>query len=216
MARYFRSLVPDARVSVVPPGIQKEILFKQNRPGTYVLYLGRLARHQKGLDLLVEAWRDLFRRGISIPLKIVGTGQDQGWLVEQIGVAGMQHLITIMGRMEGQEKYEVLRNCRFLVMPSRDETFGLSALEAMAVSKPVVAFDIDHLNELVRPDRGVLVPPRNVSEFARAALDLWDQPQRCTELGLRAHAVAQTYTWDRLAMQQESIYLDAAQAGART
>jgi len=216
MAHYFRALVPDARVSVVPCGIQKEILFEQDTPGAYVVYLGRLARHQKGLDLLVEAWRDLFLRGISIPLKIVGTGQDQAWLEEQICVAGMQQLVTIMGRMEGQEKYELLRNCRFLVMPSRDETFGLAALEAMAVSKPVVAFDIDHLNELVRPDRGVLVPPGNVAEFARAAHDLWEQPRRCTELGLRAHAVAQTYTWDRLAILQESIYLDAAQSGVRT
>jgi glycosyltransferase involved in cell wall biosynthesis len=216
MARYFRALVPDARVSVVPPGIQKEILFEQTSPGTYALYLGRLARHQKGLDLLLEAWRDLFQRGISIPLKIVGFGQDQGWLEEQISVAGMQHLVEIMGRLEGQEKHEVLKNCRFLVMPSRDETFGLSALEAMAVSKPVVAFDIDHLNELVRPDRGVLVPSGNVAEFARATHDLWRQPERCTELGLRAHAVAQTYTWDRLAVVQESIYLDTAKAGGRT
>lgn len=213
MARYFRDLVPDALVSVVPCGIQSEVLCEQSDPGDYALYLGRLARHQKGLDLLLEVWRDLFQRGVSIPLRIVGTGQDQAWLEEQIRVAGLQHLVTIMGRKEGREKLELLKSCRFLVMPSRDETFGLSALEAMAVSKPVIAFDIDHLNELVRPDRGVLVRPGNLADFAEATHDLWRHPERCTDLGLRAHAIAQTYTWDRLAVQQESIYLDATRAG---
>ena len=213
MARYFRQLIPDASVFVVPCGIQKEILVEQSVAGAYVMYLGRLARHQKGLDMLIEVWRDLFQRGIAIPLRIVGTGQDHAWLEEQINAAGMRQFVSILGRVEGLEKFALLKDCRFLVMPSRDETFGLSALEAMAVSKPVLAFDIHHLNELVRPERGVLVEPGNRAEFARAALELWRNPARCTELGLRAHSAAQTYTWDRLAVQQESIYTDVVRGG---
>jgi len=89
----------------------------------------------------------------------------------------------------------------------------LAALEAMAVSKPVLAFNIDHLNELVRPEWGVLVEPGDTAEFGRAALELWRHPERCTELGLRAHAAAQAYTWDRLALQQESIYTDVVRDG---
>lgn len=213
MARYFRELIPGSSIFVVPCGIQKDVLLEQEIPGAYALYLGRLARHQKGLDLLMEVWRDLFQRGISIPLRIVGTGQDHAWLEEQINHAGMQQFVRILGRVEGPEKFGLLKNCRFLVMPSRDETFGLAALEAMAVSKPVLAFNIDHLNELVRPEWGVLVEPGDTAEFGRAALELWRHPERCTELGLRAHAAAQAYTWDRLALQQESIYTDVVRAG---
>jgi glycosyltransferase involved in cell wall biosynthesis len=210
MADYFRELIPQASISVVPCGIDASALCEQTEPGSYALYLGRLARHQKGLDLLLEAWRSLTQAGIRIPLRIVGSGPDQRWIEDEIAAAGMESFVSMPGRMEGPAKLECLKACRFLVMPSREETFGLSALEAMAVSRPVVAFDIDHLNELVRPDWGVLVPPGDLAGFAQAAAVLWRAPSRCVDLGVRAHAAATAYTWDRLAVRQESIYLNIA------
>lgn len=213
MGEYFKDLVPEASIYKVPCGIDAEVLLRQTNPGSYAMFLGRLDARQKGLDLLLDIWQEMFRAGIEVPLRVVGSGPDRPWLEERIRNGGMERFITLVGRVEGDEKFQLLKNCRFLVMPSREETFGLAALEAMAVSKPVVAFDIDHLNELVRPKWGILIRAGDLGGFAREVIGLWQHPERGGELGENGYSSAQSYTWDRLALLQESIYLDIALAG---
>jgi glycosyltransferase involved in cell wall biosynthesis len=78
----------------------------------------------------------------------------------------------------------------------------------MAAGKPVVAFDIDHLNELVRPPWGVLVPPLDADRLGRAVADLWESPRACREAGEAARREAERYRWDRLAWEQEQFYTE--------
>ena len=47
------------------------------------------------------------------------------------------------GRVAGKQKDELFKNCSLVVMPSRFETFGMVALEAMSYGKPMVSFDIE-------------------------------------------------------------------------
>lgn len=207
MAEQLQSLMPDANLIKIPCGISDATFQPQTVSGEYALYLGRLDIHHKGLDHLLEIWKILLASGMQIPLWIVGAGPDEQALKQQVARQGLSDWVHFKGRLEGEAKKTVLQHCRLMVMPSRQETFGITALEAMASSKPVIAYDVEHLNELVRPPWSVLVPAGNVQHFAREVAQLWCAEQACIEMGQRAYTEARQYRWEVLAKQQEAFYL---------
>ena len=207
MGRTIGRLIPGAVVRKIPCGLDDAAFTVTNNLGDYALFLGRLDIRQKGLDLLLNAWAGVCSRK-KIPLIIAGEGPDRKRLDIQLRNAGLGALVTFVGRIEGQEKRDLLESCRFLVMPSREETFGLTALEAMGSSKPVIAFDIPNLNELVQNQWGVLVAPGDAASFGCAVRNLWSRPDLCREYGWRAYQEARNYRWDVLAGLQEAFYLE--------
>jgi glycosyltransferase involved in cell wall biosynthesis len=74
-------------------------------------------------------------------------------------------------------------------MPSREESFGIVALEAMAHGRPVVHFDLPQLS-WIPDDCGVRVPSFDTAQLARAIEELSRDPARRSELGRRARAFA--------------------------
>jgi glycosyltransferase involved in cell wall biosynthesis len=206
MGDYFKDLLPESDIYKVPCGINAEALQPSDGLGDYALYLGRLDTQHKGLDDLLLAWKMLNEQGVAIPLWLVGTGQDESALKSQVNQFGLSHLIYFKGRLEHAEKNKALKGCRFLVMPSRQETFGLTALEAMASEKPVIAYDIDHLNELLKPSWSGLVKLGDVAEFANLVAFYWQNDAFCLAQGANAYQEAKQYLWDILASQQADIY----------
>ncbi|MDI1297801.1 glycosyltransferase family 4 protein [Methylotenera sp.] len=208
MGEYFKALLPHADIYKIPCGINASALQQPGMLGDYALFLGRLDIQHKGLDDLLLAWKMLKEKNLNIPLWIVGAGQDESALKQSVKTLGLSDVVLFKGRLEGTQKNEVLRNCRFLVMPSRQETFGLTALEAMASSKPVIAYDIDHLNELLKPDWSSLASTGDISGFAEHIANYWKDESECLRKGLCAYQEAKSYLWDRLAEAQEQIYFN--------
>ncbi|MDA8093251.1 MAG: glycosyltransferase family 4 protein [Betaproteobacteria bacterium] len=206
MGDYFRDLVPTARVWKIPCGIGNEAFLDASQDGQYVLFMGRLDVHHKGLDCLLEAWTRLCAQSLAIPLWIAGAGPAEKDLRAEVEKRGLQDSIRFVGRIEGQKKAKLLQECRFLIMPSRQETFGIVALEAMAAGKPVLAFDIDHLNELLSPKWGALVRPGDVEGLAAEAARLWQDAARCRFLGAAGREAARRYRWCEIAKAQDAVY----------
>jgi glycosyltransferase involved in cell wall biosynthesis len=205
MGKAFQRMIPDAVIRKIPCGVDDGAFLESTATGDFVLYLGRLDRAQKGLDFLLNCWVKMCGPA-GIPLVVAGVGTDRIWLETSIAAAGLDRLITLAGHVEGARKNELLQSCRFLVMPSREETFGIVALEAMAAAKPVVAFDIDHLNELVRPDWGALIPAYDEDALGKAICRFWSDPNLCRAAGERGKTAARKYRWDNIAQQQEEFY----------
>lgn len=211
MGEYFKGLLPTANIVKVPCGIGEEAFDEDNNViGNYALFLGRLDTQHKGLDDLFQAWSMLVQQGIHIPLWIVGAGKDE-YNLKRLSIGlGIEQQVVFKGRLEGEAKKTALKHCRFLVMPSRQETFGLTALEAMAVKKAVIAYDIDHLNELLRPNWSSNVPLGDVNGLAKTIADFWKNPEMCMALGANAFLQAKQYLWDEIAIRQEQFYLEVA------
>lgn len=208
MGDYFKNLIPQANVVKIPCGISANAFMSEYQPGDYALYLGRLDIQHKGLDDLLWSWGELANAGIRIPLWIVGAGKDQSKLEALAGKLKIKDVVIFKGRLEGADKSIAIKNCQFLVMPSRQETFGITALEAMAMHKPVVAYDIDHLNELLQPAWSSCVALGNKKALTQAVADLWQQPERCQQFGRKAYVAAKQYLWDEIAKKQLQFYLE--------
>ncbi len=205
MGERFRRLVPDAVIRKIPCGINDEAFISDVAYGDFVLFLGRLDIWQKGLDLLLAAWQRVCTK-YDIPLVIAGAGPEKTALENRIDSLGLNALVKCVGRVDGLRKKELLRTCRFMVMPSREETFGLSALEAMAAKKPVVVFNIENLNEVVCPDCGAVVHFPDTAAFAQAVSDLWIHMNTCRRMGETGRRIADGYRWGRQAEAQIAFY----------
>lgn len=169
--------------------------------GDYILFLGRIDVHQKGLDLLLSA---VAQKPPPLPLVIAGSGTraEERKLREFVGRVG--HPVRLLGRVDGRQKENLLRDCAFTVLPSRFETFSLSALEGMAYGKPVVCFDLPRL-AWIRTDCAVRVPPFDVAQLALAVHELAAKPDYRAELGRRAYALSGDYDWDRIGERYRTL-----------
>ena len=156
----------------------------------FCLFLGRLDVTQKGLDMLAEAYRRA--RPDALPLIVAGSGtRSEQHRLSKL-VRPIADRVRLVGHVHGAHKAELLNGAAFMVMPSREESFGLVALEAMAHGKPVVHFDVPQLS-WIPADCGVKVAAFDVAELVCAVEDLSRDVPRRTELGRNARTFAERH-----------------------
>ena len=194
-----------ARIAVIPNGVPAAAFTVSTPRGDDVLYLGRLEIAQKGLDLLLTAIAAV-RHQLPGRLVLAGDGPDRKILRSRVERLGLSDRVTFLGRVDGDDKLRLLAGARVVAMPSRFETFGMVAAEALACGTPVVAFEIPSLREVVAPGTGILVPAFDVNAFAEALVALATDTARILELGARGREHARSYDWDQIAEQQEQVY----------
>jgi glycosyltransferase involved in cell wall biosynthesis len=101
----------------------------------------------------------------------------------------------------------LMQRARVLVLPSLEEGMGVVLVEAMACGTPVVASRVDGILDVVAPDVGVLVPPKDPMELAKGIRTILENPIRWKEYSHQARARAVNYySWDRIASQFVEIY----------
>lgn len=143
------------------------------RTAKTVVAVGRLS-HEKGYDMLLEAWQRIAPRHPDWNLKLFGAGPDEAELRTLATDLGITESVEFPGRTNDVES--ALHEASIFAMPSRAEGFPMSALEAMAMALPTVAFDCaPGVREILTDETdGLVVPPGNVSHFAAALTRLID------------------------------------------
>ena len=149
-------------------------------PGRGGIYVGRLAA-EKGVGLLLDAWRGLG----DAPLAIVGQGPEAEAL--RTRAADLPN-VRFTGELTAEGVRAELSRAAFAVAPSLcDETFGLSAAEALALGRPAVVPEGTALAELVDDGRtGLRFRRGDAASLASACRRLLLDPERTAELGLEA------------------------------
>jgi glycosyltransferase involved in cell wall biosynthesis len=212
VAQHLRAVNRRAEVMVLPNAVE-EIAWRADggaRRGD-VLYLGRLEVAGKGLDLLLQAFARIAGR-TDCRLLIAGDGPDGAEVLALARKVGVEDRVEMLGRVDGASRFDLLASVRVLCVPSRHESFGLVALEAMACATPVVAFDIPCLREVVDGECALTVPPFDVGRYADAMLGLVADPERCRRMGEAGRRRSRRFNWADIAREQERIYARAVGA----
>ena len=124
-------------------------------------YAGRLA-HVKGVDLLVEAMGLLVERSRRYLLVIVGEGEQRKSLEKLTKRLGITRRVKFLGFCDNVA--EIMTSFDIGVVPSRQESLGIVALELMSMKVPIVCSGVEGLAEIVTDGRTALVPSQNIAE----------------------------------------------------
>jgi glycosyltransferase involved in cell wall biosynthesis len=165
-----------------------------------VLHVGRLAA-EKNIDVLAEAWIAARERvGQRATFVLAGEGPETRRLLMRLP------WVRQLGFLDRGRLADVYASADICVLPSKTETCGLVALEAMASGVAVVAADAGGFREsIVHGRSGLLVAPDDATGFAAEILSLVIAPQRRAEIATaaRAAAVARDVAPENLALLQQ-------------
>lgn len=198
---------PTADITVIANGLPASAFETAlNLPRQGIVYLGRLERAQKGLDLLIEIMKKP-QIPAATKLTIIGDGPDEEWLRHIIAREGLGDRIILAGRLEGDSKYQALAQAAVVVIPSRFETFGIVAIEALACGTSVVATDLPALREVIPSRLGQLIQMGDSDGFAQAlAYELNVSINHQATQAVKRREFAHAYNWDSLAAAQGREY----------
>lgn len=189
-------------LKVISNGVEK-VETTTNKRSNYFLYLGRIEVEQKGLELLLQAFKIFTKEDKqNYKLHIAGKGseKDMKELTHIIEKLKLKNKIKVLGHVAGKKKHHEYTNAKAMVITSRFETFCMVALEAMASGLPVVCFDIEGL-KWIPNDCAVKVKPFNVEVLAEKLAQLSNNNSLTKTLTIQGKKYAQNYTWDNIAMQ---------------
>ncbi len=125
-----------------------------------LLLLGRLS-WEKGFDTAIDAFYRLKKEGSNATLLIGGSGPERARFNEQVIRLGLENDVEFIGELlrDREAIYQTINRATVVLMPSLFEAFGLVALEAMQMGRPVIASEVGGLPEIVaHQKRGLLVP----------------------------------------------------------
>jgi L-malate glycosyltransferase len=141
-------------------------------------------RHEKGIDLLVSTCCYLKQDGIDFHLLIVGSGPDEANLKNQVQHGGISDFVTFYGAAEWETAMRLMAIMNMVVVPSRFEGFGLTAAEAMAAGKPVIASDSFGLKEVVSDNEtGLVFKTDSISDLTEKLKIMLQDPLLCRKYG---------------------------------
>ncbi len=171
-----------------------------------VLFSGRLCV-QKGPDLLLEAVPGLLRHHPNARFVFVGDGHLRGALEQRARYLGVAHATRFLGYRNGQELIDLYKACDAVCLPSRNEPFGIAALEGWAAAKPVVASQAGGPNEFIWHNvTGLKIYP-NPDSVGWGLGTLFTNFEWARWMGGNGRRAAETeFTWDRIAEKTEQCY----------
>lgn len=206
------ALAPEVRAksTIIPNGLPMPSLppapldFRQPT----LLAYGR-AVPEKGFDLALRAFARVKRRYATVRLLIAGDGSELPALrrlAVELGVAGA---VEFLGWVPPHSIARTINLATLVLAPSRwQEPFGLMALEAAQMARPVVATRVGGLPEVVlHGETGLLVGRDDDEAMAEAICTLLANPSLCRSIGRKARQrAAERFDIDRMVDAYESLY----------
>lgn len=167
-----------------------------------VSFLGRL-EHRKGGDMIPEIAEELKSDlGEGCKLHVMGPPGEYTDAVRRIRDSSIEY----HGFVSEEKKVELLNESRCLVVPSRQESWGLAVLEANSCGTPAVGFKVAGLvNSIQNEKTGYLVPPNDIPEMAKKVSLIAEDDEKYGEVSQHARKWAESHSWDNCVNQIDSV-----------
>jgi glycosyltransferase involved in cell wall biosynthesis len=176
-----------------------------------VLFLGRL-HPKKGLDLLIPAFAEVARRVQNVKLVLVGPGDESyvTGLRERVTASGLGERVAFLGPLTGRPKWAALAAAAAFVLPSFQENFAITLVEAMSVGTPVLLSDRVNIWSDVKDANAGVISALDPARIAADLIEVIDDHEFAARLGNNGRAlVSRAYNWERTADATEAAYRSA-------
>lgn len=196
-----------ALIKTIPLGIHDSILKDSRRfkEKEFILYLGRIDIYNKGLDLLLKIAPDILKSNPRLKIVIAGSGSKsrETLLKREVKRLRLSKRILLKGFVSEKEKIKLISESMLYLFPSRYETFGIGVLEAMALGKSVIIFDIPGLSWI--PDKYLVkIPAFDTQMFSDKVLWLLANPETRKKLGRLSKDFAKDFSWKNVVKRYNS------------
>jgi glycosyltransferase involved in cell wall biosynthesis len=176
--------------------------------GPYLLYVGNLAAH-KNVPFIVRAFG---AAGVDGRLLLVGRRGERFEAVrEAVEASPARERIEVRRDASDADVDRLYRGASMLVLPSRYEGFGFTALEAMARGCPVLASDIPALRE-VSGDGALFLPVDDEQAWSDAIRRVLSDQRLRDDLRHRGEQTARRYSWDETARKVCRLFVRVGEA----
>jgi glycosyltransferase involved in cell wall biosynthesis len=181
-------------------------------PGSQVVGVVARLEPEKGHPTLLDAWPLVLHAAPDAYLLVVGEGSQRDALERQSAELRVAHRVVFTGRRD--DVPAVTAALDVAVLPSYREAQGLSVLEAMALSRPVVASNVGGIPEMIDDGlTGLLVPPHDAPALAGAITRLLVDPTYADAIARRGHdTVHERFCLEQMVRAIEAIYDEGARA----
>jgi glycosyltransferase involved in cell wall biosynthesis len=178
-----------------------------------ILFLGRLVAI-KGVDKLIMSLPHITAKIPKVKLVIVGVGDQQEYLTNLTRTMKLEAYVRFcFDFIPEEERIAHYAACDVAVFPSYYEPFGIVALEAMSMEKPVVvgAAGVSGMREIVvccgDEQCGFHIDPNNPTDIAWGVVSALENPEKTSWLGKNGRRrVLAEFTWSRIAEKTIEIY----------
>jgi phosphatidylinositol alpha-1,6-mannosyltransferase len=171
-----------------------------------LLFVGRLIS-RKGVNLAIEGLAAA--DSDNVELIIAGTGRLKQSLQQLARDCGVADRVSFLGYIPDEELPVLYSSVDATVFTSNYEGFGLVFLESLAAGTPVIGTRVGGLPDLVTDGQEGFLIKRSPAALGRAIEKLADTPSRTEEMGRYARELAETRTWNDVAVQTEAVYESA-------
>lgn len=207
-------------VHIIPTGIDVTRFYKENvsrkevlelkndlgisRSDFVILYVGRVAK-EKSIDFLINNLKYIVKKIPKAMLVIVGDGPDMKELMELTDKNKLNKNVIFVGKVPWEEVPKYYQMADVFVTSSTTETQGLTVIEAMAASKPVVAVK-DESFELVITDKQDGLFFTNENEYRELIYKLFKEEKYRQNIAKQARISANNYSAEVYARRVLEVY----------
>lgn len=181
----------------------------KKRENKDIVTIGVVSRleHIKGMDLVVPAFAKVYDKHKNVRLLVVGDGSLLKQMEEDANRLHLKNIIKFVGRQEQAALQSYYDKIDVLLMPSRSEGFGLTAIEGMARGCVLVASNTGGLPEVVKEGYvGLLHQPESVDDLANKICSLIENPKLLEQMRTHLQDYVQQFTFERYADLFNDLY----------
>ena len=209
----------DRNIYIVPTGIDVERFYRENnkvdvvkfrrelglnKDDFVILFVGRIGR-EKNLDLLVSSMKSLIDVSKKIKLLVVGDGPDADMYKEYVKKNNISNNVIFTGKVSWDKVVSYYIISDVFATASTTETQGLTVIEAMAASLPVVCINDESFNTtVVNGLNGMIF--NNRREYKRAIITLFNDRKLLSNLGRQARIESEMHSSKYFAEKLLDVY----------
>ena len=177
-----------------------------------ILFVGNLIP-RKGLHFLIEAAKHVIKENKETKFVVVGDGPLKNHLISYSKEQGVSDKFAFLGDVPEAMLHQLYNCADIFASPSIQEGQGISLLEAQATAKPVVAFNVSAINEVVKnKETGLLVKPDSY-ELANALSRLLSNKPLREKMGRSGREfVSKNFSWDICSKKMFHVYSEALES----